>query len=104
MTVFQFHIPLTLKNYSFLSIGKEHHYLDGVDEELVNKAFNSLQRVLKLKAPITLALSGTFIVLLREKKPSLLAQIKASLQTDQIILLGTTYHFSLASLYSPALL
>ena len=101
--VFQYHIAFALKKYSFLSIGRDHQYTEEVDDEKVIISLKQLEKSLKETPRIALVLSGVFIELLQLKRPDLLNAIKEGLKKDKIILLGTTYHFSLASLYSPGL-
>lgn len=101
--VYQFHIPFNLKRYSFLSIGEDHQYTEDTDEVLVTSSLTQLEKTLKDHKRLALVLSGTFIEYLQLKKPKLLSVIKERLKKEELMLLGTSYHSSLASLYSPGL-
>ncbi len=100
--VYQYHIAFTLKKYSFLSIGKEQKYTEEIDAARFVDSFDQLEKLIKGNTQLALVLSGTFIERLQQK-PDLLSAIKKGLKNNQVMLLGTTYHFSLASLYSPGL-
>lgn len=101
--VFQFHIAFILKKYSFLAIGKRHEYTESIDNGALAKAFDQLEKVIQNNTKLALVLSGVFIEQLEKKKPVLVGVIKAGIKKERITLLGSTYHCSLASLYSPGL-
>ncbi len=101
--VFQFHIAFVLKKYSFLSIGKHHQYTEAINEAALIKSFDQLQKLIAGHSRIALVLSGVFIEHLEKKNPVLVETIKTGIKNKTVILVGTTYHCSLASLYSPGL-
>lgn len=101
--VFQFHIPFSLKEYSFLSIGKDHQYSEAIDEDYAATNFDQLEKLLGSQKRLALVLSGAFIEQLQMKRPTLLTVIKDRATKEKLILLSTAYNFSLAALYSPGL-
>ena len=106
--LYKFHSQLILRDYSFFSIGKGESYINYQQTE---RLFNSYKPALKLlktlldksnnkNEPLALLFSGPFIDLLQKSKPELIQVIKARLKNKEIILFASTYHLSMASLYS----
>lgn len=107
-----FHCPSTLNDYPFLSIGREKNYFNEEarltkfkqhykDSKAVLEA--TLKTAQESKHQCALVFSGYYLRQLQSIDLKMIDAIKKSLHKQEIILLGATYDFSLASLFSPEL-
>ena len=104
-----FHSPSYLNSYPFLSIGKQLGYTNEVTttqqfEEYFESNKTYLEALLNSSKtgggrPL-LIMSGTYIEHLQLKSSKIIEAIKTGLKKNEIVLLGTTYHASLSSLFS----
>lgn len=107
-----FHCPSILNDYPFLSIGRDENYfnekarlakfkLDYKDSKPILEGL--LIAAQKSQNQSALVFSGYYLKQLQSIDSKMIGAIKKSLHKQEIILLGATYDFSLASLFSPEL-
>ena len=100
--------PLVTRQYNFLNIGKQQAY---IDEEASLKAFvkqynhtdKPLLQSLADKPYVRLHATGKYLAYWQQLDPGLFARFQDKHQNGNLVLVGSTYHNSVAALLAPDL-
>ena len=110
--LFSFYAHAKLLDYSFFDIGKSWNYYDQkasteIFKEQYQKAFKpaltTIFAFVKEQGHVNLAFTGYFLEQWQKTDPECLQLLREQVEEGTIELMGTTYHHSIASLFSPDL-
>jgi alpha-amylase len=110
---FQVHQPYRLKRYTYLSVGRDHHYFDDArNAEIMrrvahksylpaNRAMLELIRKHEGAFRIAYSITGTAIEQMKEYCPQVVDSFRALADTGCVEFLAETYYHSLAAQFNP---
>lgn len=109
---FQVHQPHRLRKYRYFDIGRDHAYLDEIEnqkivEKVANNCYLPTNRLLlqlinkhEGKFKVSFSISGTAIEQFKRFCPAVLTSFQALVDTNCVELLNETYHHSLSAVFS----